>query len=75
MAVQNGNGPESLFSEGTTGRTGKEQPEISGGCVYHTPAGLCGDSGEAHTIDGFRLELCGEHLEAVLVENGLEVPA
>lgn len=77
MAVQNGApGPDTLFSEGTTaGRTDSKTPGNSDGCIYETPEGRCGDTGTVQEVGGFRLELCGEHLEAVLEENGIEVAA
>lgn len=67
--------PKTSFSEDRAGRIDPEShPDDGEGCLYHTPAGQCGDSGTIYEVAGVRVELCEGHLDAVLVENGEAAP-
>lgn len=61
---------KSSFSGGTRSGTVQLTPRI-GGCEYATPHGRCLDHATEYTVGGVAVTVCGEHLEAILEENGL----
>lgn len=74
MIRENGHArPTTSFSEEKNTEGIDTKPETTSvGCPYETPDGPCRDSGTRYQLGSFNLELCDEHLEAVIEENDLQ---